>query len=344
MKINRTLFILFAVAGCIPPIIFRVINWYYGKPFSGWANFSLRLLISVITTVTISMSVVNVIFWLERKYPWHQNVLRRLGIEMILTSAVSCGVLILLSMLSQLILPVDNLRDSLFNWLVVAMIMNAVLVTITEGIFFFQRWRKSDLERERFKKANAIAQFENLKNQVNPHFLFNSLNTLSSMIDYDQEQSKEFIDDLSDVYRYVLQHQDDELITLNEELDFISSYCSLLRKRHGDRIAFHFNIGSESMEKSIPPMALQLLLENAVKHNVASKKRPLTIEIFDQNQWLIVRNNLQRKNQVPSSGLGLKNIQERYKYLTHQNVVIDETESRFQVKIPLIVTTEKVRT
>lgn len=157
------------------------------------------------------------------------------------------------------------------------------MVAITEGIFFFKQWKESTIEAERFKKESIRAQLESLKTQVNPHFLFNSLNTLSGLIDHDKDLSKEFVDDLSTVYRYVLQHKDEEIVCIETELDFIHSYSQLLKKRHGDRIAFHFNVDKSDWSCGIPPMTLQLLVENAAKHNIASRKKPLKIEVFSMD-------------------------------------------------------------
>lgn len=336
MKLNRTLLIIFIIAGIIPPLIFRVIGWYHGDPSTGWLVFSRTILTSVITTVTISCGVVSVLIWLQKNYPWRQGIVKRLLLEILLTFITSCTLIIALSFLSHLIFPKEDLQSSIFNSFIVAIIMNFVLVAITEGIFFFRQWKHSAVEAESLKKETVRAQFESLKNQVNPHFLFNSLNTLSSLIDQDKELSKEFLDNLSSVYRYVLQHKDEEIVSLKTELDFIKSFTQLLKKRHGDRVQFHFNIDECEIEKGIPPMALQLLIENAVKHNIASRKKPLIVEIFSQDNMLIVRNNLQKKKEVYSTGIGLKNIRNRYEYLIEKDIEITENESYFEVKIPMI--------
>lgn len=337
MKLNRTLLYLFAIAGLLPPMVFRAIDWYQGRALSSWLVFSKSLLISVITTVTISCGVVGVLIWLQKKHPWRQGIVKRLFLELFLSTFTACALITLLTIVMLPIAPKEDLPSALFNYLIVALIMNFVLVAITEGIFFFRQWKQSAVEAERFKKESIRAQLESLKNQVNPHFLFNSLNTLSSLIDHDKEMSKEFLDDLSAVYRYVLQHKDEEVVPLKTELEFIRSFTQLLKKRHGDRVAFHYNIAESDLEKGIPPMTLQLLVENAVKHNVASRKKPLKVEIFSQEGSLVVRNNLQRKKAGKSTGIGLENIRSRYEYLLEKSIQINENEYFFEVSVPTIV-------
>lgn len=337
MKLNRTLLYLFAIAGLLPPLVFRAIDWYQGQALSNWLVFSKSLFISVVTTVTISCGVVGVLIWLQKHYPWRSGVFKRLFLEISLTTITACALITLLTILMLPIAPKVDLRTALFNYLIVALIMNFVLVAITEGIFFFRQWKQSAVEAERFKKESIRAQLESLKNQVNPHFLFNNLNTLSSLIDHDKEMSKEFLDDLSAVYRYVLQHKDEEVVVLKTELDFIRAFTQLLKKRHGDRVAFHYNIAKADLEKGVPPMTLQLLVENAVKHNIASHKKPLKVEIFSQDGSLVVRNNLQRKKEGNSTGVGLENIRSRYQYLMERSIEINENEHFFEVRIPTIM-------
>jgi len=336
MKINRSLLLLFALAGMLPPVIMRIIAWYNEMPLSDWPGFLGGVLTSVTSTVIISYSVVKVLLWLQINHPWRNGVLKRLFLEIILTTLTACALITLLTLLSHTIRPKADLESAIFNYLIIAVIMNFVLVAITEGIFFFRQWKHAAVEAESYKKEHILAQFENLKNQVNPHFLFNSLNTLSDLIDKDKEISKTFLDNLATVYRYVLQHKDDELVSVKTELDFIKTYAELLKQRHGDRINFYFDISTEDLKKGIPPMALQMLVENAVKHNVASRKKPLTINIESKENALVIKNNLQRKKNVISTGVGLENIKKRYKYLSDREIEIIEYLTSFEVHLPIL--------
>ncbi len=338
MKLHRGLIIVFAVAGMIPPLLFRLTRWYNGEAVSPWASFASATLISVLTTVVISLSVVQVMIWLQKNYPWKKGVLKRLFLEVTLTTLVATALITLLTLLTHLFRPEPDLQAAILRYMMVGVGLNFFLVALTEGVFFFRSWRESTVQTERYKNESIRAQLESLKKQVNPHFLFNSLNTLSSMIDVDQEQSKAFVDNLSEVYRYLLQHETEEIVSLSAEMDFIQAYTHLLKQRHGDRIRFHFTVPNKELSKGLPPMTLQLLVENAVKHNVASHQKPLQIEIYTKDQLLCVRNNLQsRSSSPPSTGIGLKNIRERYRFLVDRQVEILQSQSHFEVRVPLIV-------
>jgi len=336
MKFNRTLLIVFGLFGLVPPLMFRALNWYNGKDLGTLSELVQTLMISSFTTIVISYCVVSVLYWLQQNYPWQKGVFTRLILEILMTTTTACAIILLLTIIHNSISPFMNLQNELFSNSIIAVIMNFCLVGITEGIFFFRQWKHSEVETERFKKDSVIAQFESLRNQVNPHFLFNSLNTLSSLIDHDKEMSKEFLDDLSSVYRYVLQHKDEEVVSVKTEINFIHAFVNLLKKRHGQGLSFQFEILENDYNKYIPPMSIQMLVENAVKHNIASRKKPLTIKISSDNHFISVKNNLQLKNFQISTGIGLDNIKSRYKYLTAQDVNINRTNDHFEVKIPIV--------
>lgn len=187
------------------------------------------------------------------------------------------------------------------------------------------------------QEETNIAQFEILKSQVNPHFLFNSLNVLSSLIYIDQKKAAKFVRQLSKVYRYVLEIKDRDIIAIEEELPFIESYIYLLKTRFDQNLSVDLAISENAKRKMIAPMAIQLLLENAIKHNVISKTKPLTINISEIDDSLEISNNLQLKSsREKSSNTGLNNIRKRYEYLSSQKIEILETDELFSVKIPLL--------
>lgn len=188
------------------------------------------------------------------------------------------------------------------------------------------------------QKENIKAQFEILKNQVNPHFLFNSLNVLSSLIYINQDSAATFVRQLSKVYRYVLEYKDQETISLQFELEFLDSYVFLLKTRFDQNLHIDIQIDKSHNQKQIAPMAMQLMFENAIKHNVISKQKPLYIKVFvDESNFLTVSNNLQKKSSVEhSSKIGIKSINKRYQYLTEEKIKIIETKEDYTVKLPLI--------
>jgi LytS/YehU family sensor histidine kinase len=194
------------------------------------------------------------------------------------------------------------------------------------------------LDAEKLQKDIAQAQFEALKTQVNPHFLFNSLNVLSSLVHIDADLSEKFIDQLAKAYRYVLEQRDHEMIMLKTEIDFINSFVFLLKIRFEEKLRVNISIPADKLRYYLPPLTLQILIENAVKHNSLSFEHPLVINIFvDEHDYLIVQNNVQLRGQeVVSTGVGLKNITNRYRYLSDQKADFYLSGTTYTAKIPLI--------
>jgi hypothetical protein len=207
-----------------------------------------------------------------------------------------------------------------------------------ECIFLVLELKHIKLKEERQKKENLTTQLLNLKHQISPHFLFNSLNTLIYLIDTDKERSKEFVHRLSNVYERVLEFSDKNLISLAEELDYINAYIGLLEKRYGNNLKVDFNISEKAMQRMILPLSIQTGIENAVKHNVVSRNKPLQIEVRDSQDYLIIANNLQKKEITAHNNLGqgLKNIGNRYKLLSNLEMITEESDSGFILKLPLL--------
>ncbi|UFH52637.1 sensor histidine kinase [Spirosoma sp. KNUC1025] len=196
-----------------------------------------------------------------------------------------------------------------------------------------------DLLRSRTTKKESLqSQLDSLKAQINPHFLFNSLSALSSLVSENPKQAERFIEELASVYRYVLQTNEELLTTLRSELNFIQAYFHLLQMRFGRSVELEVSVDEPRQSFLIPPLTLQLLVENAVKHNTALPAKPLLIQIYtDQHNRLVVRNTLRRKqNLVPSNRTGLTNIKTKYRLLGQPDVVVQELDDCFQVMVPLI--------
>ncbi|HPH45431.1 MAG TPA: histidine kinase [Chryseolinea sp.] len=215
--------------------------------------------------------------------------------------------------------------------------INLFLNCLNAIVFFMNRLKKSQLEAEQLKKISIEAQFEALRNQINPHFLFNCFNVLSTLVYKDADTSAKFIGQLSNVYRYLLYNQEKKVVQLREELGFIESYLFLLKIRFGENIEIENKIDRQSEDQYVAPAVLQMLIENAIKHNVVSRKNPLHIKIFSNNGFITVINNLQEKEtKEESTQLGLRNIQNRYEFLSEDKVIIEKTENEFKVSIPLL--------
>jgi two-component system, LytTR family, sensor kinase len=220
--------------------------------------------------------------------------------------------------------------------------VNLFLHIINAMVYLLQREREAQLAAEQFKKASAQAQFASLRTQVNPHFLFNTLNVLSSLVQKDPLLANDFIEELAKVYRYVLQNFEKELVDLGSELAFIHSYVYLLEKRFHDGVRVEVNVPPAYLGHFVMPLALQMLVENAIKHNVSSKNRPLLVQIsVDDTGYLCVRNNLQPKLEKEiSTQLGLDNLDRRYKYIANRRIVKQVEPKHFVVKVPILELTE----
>ncbi len=211
------------------------------------------------------------------------------------------------------------------------------VMTIYESMFFYSQLQKAMLEQEALKREHIISQLEGLKNQVNPHFLFNSMNTLAQLIPEDSGRAVKFVEKLSKVYRYILEIKDQKVISLQEEVRFVNAYLFLLKERFEDNLKVEIDIPEERMQDKVLPLSLQMLIENAIKHNVISKQRPLSITVKTDNGHLHVENNLQLKNQVMNSTkMGLQNIRKRYRFFTDSTVIVMETKDLFAVSLPLL--------
>lgn len=219
----------------------------------------------------------------------------------------------------------------------IALIITLIVSLFFHAIHFYRMLQEKRVTEQKIIAGTASAKFESLKNQIDPHFLFNSLNVLSSLIEESPENAQKFTTSLSKIYRYVLEQKDKELVNLEEELNFAVTYMNLLKMRFEDSISYSIPGVLENPEAKVVPLSLQLLLENTVKHNVVSDSKPLMIKIYEENNSLVIENNLQKKEVIQSRrGVGLRNIIDRYSIVTSREVTIEENANFFRVKIPLL--------
>jgi two-component system, LytTR family, sensor kinase len=222
----------------------------------------------------------------------------------------------------------------------IAYTVDLIFVSYFYSLYLVKQLTESLQKEERLERENILARYETLKNQVNPHFLFNSLNTLSGIVEKNSDKAIEYIRKLADIYRYVLEQKDKELIPVDIELEFVNDFIYLEKIRHGEALQFTCNIRSK--KTSVSPLALQMLLENAVKHNVISDEYPLHIEITEEKGYFVVKNNLQKRKVVRKNhAVGLENLRRRYEFLSNKKIIIEETGTHFIVKIPVIQSLSK---
>ena len=236
--------------------------------------------------------------------------------------------------------PVPSVEygDQLKLSLAFAFRINLFLHTVNAIIYFNSKFKNTLVEAERLKTISVESQFEALRNQINPHFLFNSLNVLSEVVHQDADLASNFIKQLANVYRYLLYHQEHKTVSLSTEMDFIDAFVFLLKIRFEDQVVVNDDTATVDREAfQLPPASVQLLVENAIKHNVTSRKCPLHINIFIDGEFLVVQNVLQRKaNDTIPGGVGLNNIKMRYQHLVNKKVEVIEDGEFFTVKLPMI--------
>lgn len=313
----------------------------YGSPFFDFGRIFWFGTATVLAFLFVQFQVMKTIaLALRKKYPNNDRMLFRIFIELSIfipfTAAMMVGFYGLLSYYHYLgsEWQIPNVR-----WLIiVGVIGNILATTLNEGAYTFEMWKNAMVETEELKKANLQSRLESLKNQVNPHFLFNALNSLSSLINESPDEAEKFLDEMTKVYRYLLRNNEQELTALNTEIKFLNSYFHLLKTRYGDGINMQLAILPDYDAYLVPPLTLQLLVENAVKHNVILREKPLhiSVETIPGGQ-LMVRNSLQLKTvHVSSNKVGLRNISDKYKLMNQPDIMVAQTESFFSVTIPLI--------
>jgi two-component system, LytTR family, sensor kinase len=331
--------ILIPVASFLIPIIFFGIG-FEREPYFTWEVY---LNVFIITTV-IWLGNRMILIWARTKYPQFSELRRRLlvqsGVMLVYTIATNnvLGYLLdICGLKHSHVMPEHNIGDIITMSNAAALFCSLTVVAIYESIYFKNELQKSIEEKEMLKRESLHAQLNALKTQVNPHFLFNNLNTLVSIIPEDPGRAVDFVQQLAKVYRHILEVKDEKSILLKEELDVLKAYSFLLKTRFGDNLDISLNVQEEKMNKRIIPLSLQILMENAIKHNIVSGEKPLKITVFAENGRLVVRNNLQKKNQLTeSTGIGLDNLRNRYRLISGKQVEVHENSADFTVSIPLI--------
>lgn len=303
-----------------------------------WDSLLLTLMLS--TALSYGGAVVENYF--DKRMPWIHFPAKRLVLETTLYMAYAfCVSYVLMIIFVLWIRPRYTLETMPWKLLVedtkMPMILALIISTILISRSFLVEWRKAAIEAEQLKTERYAQQYQSLKDQLNPHFLFNSLNVLSNLVYENPDTAAKFIRQLAKMYRYVLEVQYKELIAVDQELDFAENYLALQKVRFEDALQYSIRIDKNTIG-FIPPLSLQLLLENAIKHNIASKLYPLMIELYVEDQQLVVANNLQRKSSIPSEsmGIGLANIQRRYALLSGENITVQDGDDLFVIHLPIL--------
>ncbi len=308
--------------------------------FSNFENIKNNFLLSIIFSLAYGLPLAFGNGYIAKLFsklmPWHKNPLKGLVFR-ILTSFVYSAII---TVLVNFLLSVGFYGATFstytisFKFVMIMMIVTFAITFSLYSIGFFKEWKKAILREEELKRNVLELEYASLKNQVNPHFLFNSLNVLTSLVG-DNDDAVKYIKKLSDVYRYLLENKDKQTVKLSTELKFAEAYIYLHKIRFGENLKSNINISNKNF--TIVPLSLQMLIENAIKHNIISEDEVLHINISNTKDYIVVENNLQIKNEKEQSlHIGLENIKKRYSYLTNKEVVIEKNKNNFVVKLPLL--------
>jgi len=281
---------------------------------------------------------------LDKPFPFEKAPLKRVALQIALTIMIVAPFLVLVGAIIVPYVP----RFVTKQFVAIGIVLFVVIIFLFNFGFytfhFFKNWQKSVMEKmelqvraAELEKEKFNLQYHQLKNQVNPHYLFNSLTSLDGLIQTNPALASEFVRHMSKVYRYTLQHKENEMVSLQEEMDFIGHYKELLQIRYESGLFIKDHLSEEAKEKGIVMVTLQLLIDNAIKHNIVNPNAPLRIEIRDEDNYLIVENNVQLRKQIETSNQqGLKQLNQLYDYLSGKPIEVHRNEHKFTIKIPLL--------
>jgi hypothetical protein len=279
--------------------------------------------------------------YLDKFFEADRFTKRRILIGFLGSFIVSIFAIFLLRIFEDVIIEGETfsffLKNEVFANYLVAIIITFFVTLAIHAFYFYKAYNENKVKVQKIIAGTASAKFESLKNQIDPHFLFNSLNVLSSLIEENPKNAQRFTTSLSKIYRYVLEQKDKELVSVEEELAFAKTYMNLLKMRFENSLFYELPTTILNPEAKVVPLSLQLLLENTVKHNVVSEQRPLHIRIYVEEDYLVVQNDYQKKEVLQErKGVGLQNIINRYGIITNRKVLIEQDEKTFTVKIPVL--------
>ena len=301
-------------------------------------NMKYSALYSFCVSITLFTFNISVLHYAKTKHRSTKQFFRVFILEILASSIIASFVLTFYSYLFKFLFNRGSCEKyQLYDNILTGIIVNLVMMLAYGIIIYFKQWKEAISQAEELKRVNMESQYATLVNQLSPHFMFNSLNTLNALIAISPAKAQEFVGQFSKVYRFVLDSRDKIVNTLAFELEFLNSYLFLQKIRFGENMLINISINNKAMGYLLPPLALQMLVENAIKHNEISTESPLKIDIYDEDLYLVIRNNLQKRtNCEPSSGVGLVNLTKRYSILTDLAPTFKIEGTEYVVRIPFI--------
>lgn len=342
MKNIKNILFIITIGWAIATVLFiieQVYNVLSGIPLI--FNGSMLIDYGYYVLYAVPLSFVNAYFfdYIHHRIDWKEKQKYRLIVGLVGSVFITLLTLFFVRILHRVIIQ-KNSFETFFNTENISFYFTSLIITLVISLFFhafyfYKLLQEKKVTEQKIIAGTASAQFESLKNQIDPHFLFNSLNVLTSLIEEQPDTAQKFTTSLSKVYRYVLEQKDKELVSVEEELNFAKTYMDLLKIRFENSITYQLPEKINNPEAKVVPLSLQLLLENTIKHNVVSETKPLHIRIYEEDNYLVVENNLQKKEVLQTrKGVGLQNIVNRFNLLTERKIFIEENKEIFKVKIP----------
>ena len=342
----RTDLIKIVKVGIVISILLFIIDQSYNFNVDQSFQFGGKQLLQLVYYIVYSIvltAVNSYYFDYINKVSWAKKGIYQLMLRVLGSIFLTLLVVVLLRLFEGILIHNSSLNEFYANELKNrAFYLNIIRITLIISVVFHVFYYYNELQKKKVTEQKVIAgtasaQFDALKNQLDPHFLFNSLNVLTSLIDENPRSAQQFTTSLSKIYRYVLEQKNKELVTVGEELDFARTYINLLKMRFEDSILCDIPEKISNSDAKVVPLSLQLLLENAVKHNVVNPAKPLKISIYEKEGNLVVENNLQPKDTLKKgTGVGLINIRQRYGLLTHRKVTVNQSTTNFSVELPML--------
>jgi len=314
-------------------LIGGIFCFHFGSASS--SNYLVQIGHSIIMTGGIWLGCMAIVQFLWKKFPWQQYPAKHLFLEItiifVYTMTFSSLVYII-----ELKLEIFPPAENLYIHAVITLLITYLITAIHESVYFYYQWKYNFSKSIRLQRDTIEAKYESLKSQVNPHFLFNSLNSLTTIVD-ENPKAVDYIGNLSEFLRYMLGSHEKEFVLIRDEIQILEKYLSLQKSRFQDNLSIEINVPDRFYHFAVPPLVLQMLVENCLKHNIISKEKPLRISITAEKESVFIENNLQKKSGVTSTGQGLRNIAERYCLFTTREVKITKTSTIFKVEIPLLM-------
>lgn len=340
---SRNLFSFLIAISFVVQLLIITYNHFSGYSIlAGYAHFLSKLLLSTTLTFFATLLIVYpdlfVVKLLNRKIPWNRSIARRITIQLAVTFAIALIVSTLITYISHLINNYSNgLAINLLYNAMIFSVCNILMMITLEAWLLYLEGKDTKQKSDQLEQELSQVRFEVLKNQINPHFMFNSLNVLSVLIEKDPKKAQRFIEEFSKIYRYVLETIEQPLVTVKKELEFLRSFMFLQQIRYGEDLRFSVDLPGWILDMFIPPFALQIVAENACKHNRITEHHPLHIKLYEKDEKLILTNTFQPKEAGHNSKMvGQKNLVTRYKMISHQRPQFRVTQGEYKAILPYV--------